>query len=273
MKALLSKSLRGKEVTAHSRSSAVHAVNQRLVSHNSSESLGFEVILIANECSEETKVKIVESVKHYGMEICKFYFCKKDEVIKTLQSNNVKLFLSTDSDDIYKALHAVMKLKLTYDISTGVVCLHVLLSLDVPAAVLYDQNGVLDQLKVTFSGDIIGLSEDSLDSLADFGFSESQIKTFKSAKICIKEFAVLIGEIRRRFGHENSPLCTCLITAWGSRNVCLSALKILGEWGLDVDEAFCMAGAPCSPILAVVKPHILWDGGLHNLRDLPNFEL
>lgn len=60
---------------------------------------------------------------------------------------------------------------------------HVLLSLDVPAAVLYDQNGVLDQLKVTLSGDIIGLSEDSLDSLVDFGFSESQIKTFKSAKV------------------------------------------------------------------------------------------
>ncbi|XP_057185420.1 cytosolic 5'-nucleotidase 1B isoform X1 [Triplophysa rosa] len=229
---------------------AVHAVNQRLVSHNSSESLGFEVILIANECSEESKVKIVENVKHYGMEICKFYFCKKDEVIKTLQSNNVKLFLSTDSDEIYKALHA-----------------------DVPAAVLYDQTGVLDQLKVTFSGDIIGLPEDSLDSLADLGFSEAQIKTFKSAKICMKEFAGLIGEMRRRFGHENSPLCTCLITVWGSRNICLSALKTLGGWGLDVDEAFCMAGAPCSPILALVKPHILWDGGLHNLRDVPNFEL
>ncbi|XP_057185421.1 cytosolic 5'-nucleotidase 1B isoform X2 [Triplophysa rosa] len=211
---------------------AVHAVNQRLVSHNSSESLGFEVILIAS------------------MEICKFYFCKKDEVIKTLQSNNVKLFLSTDSDEIYKALHA-----------------------DVPAAVLYDQTGVLDQLKVTFSGDIIGLPEDSLDSLADLGFSEAQIKTFKSAKICMKEFAGLIGEMRRRFGHENSPLCTCLITVWGSRNICLSALKTLGGWGLDVDEAFCMAGAPCSPILALVKPHILWDGGLHNLRDVPNFEL
>lgn len=77
------------------------------------------------------------------MDIGKFYFCKKDEVIKTLKSNNVKLFLSTDSDDIYKALHAgkqlnvlinvliifmmfcylslVLKLKLTCDISTGVV--------------------------------------------------------------------------------------------------------------------------------------------------------
>lgn len=84
----------------------------------------------------------------------------------------------------------------------------------------------------------------------------------------MKEFAVLIGQMRRRFGQKNSPLCTGVLTSWGSRNVCASALKTLREWGLDVDEAFCLAGAPCSPILAVVKPHILWDGGLHNMRDL-----
>lgn len=84
----------------------------------------------------------------------------------------------------------------------------------------------------------------------------------------MKEFAVLIGQMRRRFGHENSPLCTCVLTAWGSRNICATALKTLREWGLDVDEVHCLAGAPCSPILAVVKPHILWDGGLHNMRDL-----
>ncbi|XP_073688173.1 cytosolic 5'-nucleotidase 1B isoform X1 [Garra rufa] len=226
---------------------AVQTVNERLVEKNKTESLLFEVILIAKECSEEVKLKIVESVKHYGLEIGKFFFCKKEELINTLQSNKVKLFLSTDKDDVYEALH------------TGI-----------PAALLYDQadDHVLNQLKVLFSGDVIGFSEDSLDGLSGFGFSETQIETLKAAKISMKEFAVLIGEMRRRFGQENSPLCTCVLTSWGSRNVCASALKTLREWGLDVDEAFCLAGAPCSPILAVVKPHILWDGGFHNMRDL-----
>lgn len=86
-------------------------------------------------------------------------------------------------------------------------------------------------------------------------------------QICMKEFAVLIGQMRKRFGHENSPLCTCVLTVWGSRNICATALKTLREWGLEADEVYCLAGAPCSPILAVVKPHILWDGGLHNMRD------
>lgn len=40
-----------------------------------------------------------------GLEIGKFYFCKKEELINTLQSNKVKLFVSTDRDDVYNALH------------------------------------------------------------------------------------------------------------------------------------------------------------------------
>lgn len=44
----------------------MQTVNERLVDQNKTESLLFEVILIAKECSEEIKMKIVESVKHYG---------------------------------------------------------------------------------------------------------------------------------------------------------------------------------------------------------------
>lgn len=41
-------------------------MNERLVEQNKNESLLFEVILITKECSEDVKMKIVESVKHYG---------------------------------------------------------------------------------------------------------------------------------------------------------------------------------------------------------------
>lgn len=226
---------------------AVQTVNERLVEQNKNESLLFEVILIAKECSEDVKMKIVESVKHYDLEIGKFYFCKKEELKNTLQSNKVKLLLSTDRDDVHEALRS-----------------------GISAALLYDQadHRVLKQLKVIFSGDVLGFSEDSLERYLEFELSENQIETIKAAKICVKEFAVLIGQMRRRFGPENSPICICVLTTWGSRNVCASALKTLREWGLDVDEAFCLAGAPAHPILSIVNPHILWDGGFHNMRDL-----
>jgi len=40
-----------------------------------------------------------------GLEIGKFYFCKKEELTNTLQSNKVNLFVSTDRDAVYNALH------------------------------------------------------------------------------------------------------------------------------------------------------------------------
>ena len=83
---------------------------------------------------------------------------------------------------------------------------------------------------------------------------------------CIQEFAVLIGEMRKKFGCEDSPLHTILITVLGSRDVCATALKTLRGWGLDVDEAFCLAGAPRNPILTTIQPHILLDDGLHNMK-------
>lgn len=71
--------------------------------------------------------------------------------------------------------------------------MHILLSLGIPAALLYDQadHHGLNQLKVIFSGDVIGFSEDSLDSLSEFGFGETQIETFKAAKVNYGVFVFL----------------------------------------------------------------------------------
>ncbi|XP_026883536.2 cytosolic 5'-nucleotidase 1A isoform X3 [Electrophorus electricus] len=138
----------------------------------------------------------------------------------------------------------------------------------VPAALLYQQaeQQAINRLKVLFSGDLIGLSADSMVCLKDRGFTDVHIQNFKAAKECLREFVVRIGEMKRMFGHEGSPLHTSLMTVWGSRDVCASALKTLRGWGLDVDEAFCLAGATCGPILALLQPHIVWDNGLHNLK-------
>ncbi len=44
-------------------------------------------------------------ISSLGIEIGKFFFCKKEELINTLQSNEVNLFLSTERDDVHEALH------------------------------------------------------------------------------------------------------------------------------------------------------------------------
>uniref|UniRef100_A0A8B9JJW6 Cytosolic 5'-nucleotidase 1A-like n=1 Tax=Astyanax mexicanus TaxID=7994 RepID=A0A8B9JJW6_ASTMX len=232
--------------TAFAFIKAVQSVNERLVKLSEKQTLLFEVILLGKDCEEQAKSKIFDSAKHYDLEIGKFCFCSKEKFERTLQENHVKLFLSSDRDDVHSALKA-----------------------GVPAALLCQQadQQVQNQLKVLFSGDLIGLTEDSTEYLKDLGFNDVQIHNFKAAKGRIQEFAMLIGEMRRRFGCEDSPLHTILMTVWGSRDICATALKTLRAWGLDVDEAFCLAGAPCTPILTVLQPHILWDDGLHNLKE------
>ncbi len=71
-----------------------------------------------------------------------------------------------------------------------ILCLHIL---GIPAALLYVQTDdhVLNQLKVIFSGDVIGFSEDSLDKLSEFGFSETKIETFKAAKVNYEVFVFM----------------------------------------------------------------------------------
>ncbi|XP_030646467.1 cytosolic 5'-nucleotidase 1A [Chanos chanos] len=220
--------------TAFSFIEAVKLVNERLVSQNQKEDLLLNVFLIEKDYGEQQK-RIVNSAMHYGLDIEQFWFCSEEDFISSLQENHVSLFLSTDKNDVYSALQH-----------------------GVPAAVLHHHTDQQQPqpLKVVFSGDVIGLSEDTLRNLPHLSFSESQIEIFKAAKSCIREFAVLLGEIRRKFEREGGPLCTSLITVWGNRDVFVNALRTLREWGLDVDEAFCLAGAPRSLILDHVLPTV-----------------
>ncbi|KAG7473788.1 hypothetical protein MATL_G00099450 [Megalops atlanticus] len=227
---------------------AVQKVNKKLLEKNANEMLLFDVILLSNDVSPASRSRVVNSVLHYDLEIGRFCFCSDEDFAASLQYNHVKLFLSTDTDEVGKALKEGF-----------------------PAALLYQQHGqgTADTLRVLFSGDVLGFSDDMAHVLRKQGFSEPQLQSISTAKGAMKEFVTVIGEMRRRFGREGSPLCTCLVAVWTPRDACAGALKTLRGWGLEVDEAFCLAGAPQSPILAQIQPHILYDHGLHNARDVP----
>jgi len=40
-------------------------------------------------------------------------------------------------------------------------------------------------------------------------------------------------------------------------------MKTLRSWGLDIDEAHFMAGAPKGPLLDKIKPHLFFDDQVH----------
>ncbi|XP_028815166.1 cytosolic 5'-nucleotidase 1A isoform X1 [Denticeps clupeoides] len=216
---------------------ALQTVSDSLVGQHPGEELLLDVILLATD-SEEIRTRIVSSSRHYGFQIGRLCFCSSGNLIGSLQSNNVKLFLSTDTDDVRRAQE------------TGI-----------PAAVLYRraEQQTSEPLKVLFSGDVLSLS---VDRLIEAGFHPAQLQTFRAAQATIRETALVIGQMRRKFGKEASPISVGLITVWGTTESCGSALKRMREWGVDVDEAYCLARAPYSPILDCFQPHIIFYDGL-----------
>ncbi|XP_056453936.1 cytosolic 5'-nucleotidase 1A [Gadus chalcogrammus] len=212
---------------------AIQRVNERLLEKNPSETLLFDIILISTEDTEEHQTCSLLSLKHYALEISRLCFCAAQDLVEGLRSNNVKLFLSTDSSDVWKA-------------SQG----------GIAGAQVVQQTALhsTEQLRVGFYGHAEGFPDDCTASPSDVPDSQEPLR----------EFSALVGRMRQRFGVEDSPLTTSLITGHGTRNTCLQALKTLRSWGLAVDEAYCLAGAPKDPILSLVKPHILVTVGPHS---------
>lgn len=83
------------------------------------------------------------------------------------------------------------------------------------------------------------------------------------------ELAAVFGEMRRHYSREESPLRVTLMSALGSREEWASALLTARGLGLEVDEAYCLAGASCGPILNCIQPHILCYDGLYSVTEIP----
>ncbi|XP_068585017.1 cytosolic 5'-nucleotidase 1A [Cebidichthys violaceus] len=209
---------------------ALQRVNQRLLEENPAESLLFDVVLITTDSQQQQQSsRIISSTRHYGLEVGRFCFSSQEDFIESLLKNNVQLFLSTDRNE---ALQASQK---------GVLSA----LLDQPAA-------PSEQLRVMLCGDAV--------VRPDTG-------PVPPSQQAAQSFSAQLGEMRRRFGTLDSPLSIVLVTWSGGRESCGVALRTLRSRGLSVDEAYCLAGAPRSPIMSVLRPHFLLNDSVIGLED------
>ncbi|XP_041965117.1 cytosolic 5'-nucleotidase 1A [Alosa sapidissima] len=229
---------------------AIQAMNEKLTGKTPKVTL-FDVIILAKDL-QGNQAKIENSIKHYGLPISRCWFFNNEEFTQSLKSTNAKLFLSMDSSDVCKALQE-----------------------GVPAALLFpqtqaqaegDKEQVANPLKVLLSGDVMGLPE---EKLSEAGLSQPQLQTFKAAKASMAEFAAVIREMRRHFAREDSPLRVTLMSVLGSSKEWASALLTARGLGLEVDEAYCLAGASSGPILNCIQPHIMCYDGLYSVTEVP----
>ncbi|XP_037307174.2 cytosolic 5'-nucleotidase 1A [Pungitius pungitius] len=207
---------------------SLQRVNERLLEKNPAEKLLFDVVLIATD-SQQQSSRIISSTSHYGLEVGRFCFSSREDLVETLLVNKVHLFLSTDREEALQASHK-----------------------GVPSALLGRQEAPSEPLRVMLCGDAV-VRPDSDPAPASRRAAQS--------------FSARLGEMRGRFGAAGSPLSIVLVTSSGGSESCGVALQALRSRGLAVDEAYCLAGAPRGPILSLLRPHFLLGDGVIDLED------
>ncbi|NXE52394.1 5NT1A nucleotidase, partial [Casuarius casuarius] len=228
---------------------AVQCVNEQLLASDPAEQDLFDVIVLSNN-SPESGTRIINSAKHYGLEISKFCFVSDEDSTQYLKSHQVKLFLSADRVDVCNALRR-----------------------GVSAALVFQQEVQTPstQLRVVFDGDAVLFSDETDQVFREKGLEgavqyERAMEAVPMGEGPLKAFAMHLGKMRKKFSQEKSPIRTYLVTARSGRDMGIRAIKTLREWGLAIDEAFFMDGAPKGPILTQIQPHIFFDDGLHNIQ-------
>uniref|UniRef100_A0A671LPD2 5'-nucleotidase, cytosolic IB a n=1 Tax=Sinocyclocheilus anshuiensis TaxID=1608454 RepID=A0A671LPD2_9TELE len=206
---------------------ALMNVNARLRElYPDSEEL-FDIVLMTNNHAQ-VGVRLINSINYYDLTIEKFCMMGGVSPIGYLKAYMTNLYLSKDSMKVQEAI---------------------------------EENELSNtQLRVAFNGDAVLFSDES-----------EIIKEFENKPLAqgpLKCFLEALGKLQRKFYAKNQrincPIRTYLVTA---RSVASAgALKTLRSWGLEVDEALFLAGAPKGPLLQKIRPHIFFDDQMFHIE-------
>ncbi|KAM9013662.1 cytosolic 5'-nucleotidase 1A-like [Ara ararauna] len=239
--------------TAFAFIQAVQHVNKKILESNPAEKDLFDILVLSNS-SPESGVRIINSAKHYGLEISKFCFVSNEDSMQYLKSHGVKLFLSADRTDVCNALRR--------GISAALVFQQEVQAPSTPLRVVFDGDAMLFSNET----DLI-FQEQGLEEAVQY---EQTMENVPMGEGPLKAFAMHLGKMRKKFSQEKSPIRTYLVTSRSGWDMGIRAIKTLWKWGLEVDEAFFMDGATKGRILAQIQPHIFFDDGLHNIQGARN---
>jgi len=233
---------------------AMHKVNLKLLKLNPKERCLFDTVLITNNPAS-VGVPFLNSINFYGLNIERACFTggSSAAVGGYLEAYNTDLYLSTDAAET------------TLAINKGIAAATVFSDID--EVHISDT----DTLRIAFDGDAVLFSDEAEVIAKKFGlqkfFENEAIKADVSLDHGpLKRFAMILGNIKKKFEGHECPIRIYLITARGASTSGLRVLKTLREWGIEVDEALFLAGAPKGPLLQKIKPHLFFDDSESNIE-------
>ncbi|KAJ8009310.1 hypothetical protein DPEC_G00087560 [Dallia pectoralis] len=235
---------------------ALMRVNSRLRKlYPDSEEL-FDIVLMTNNHAQ-VGVRLINSINYYDLTIERFCMTGGQSPIGYLKAYMTNLYLSKDGE------------KVTEAIEEGIAAATMFTSGNV-------ENQLSDtQLKVAFDGDAVLFSDESevivkTHGLDTFFEHEKQFENKPLAQGPLKCFLEALGKLQRKFYAKNErmtcPIRTYLVTARSAASSGARVLKTLRSWGLEIDEALFLAGAPKGPLLEKIRPHIFFDDQMFHIE-------
>lgn len=234
---------------------ALMTVNARLRElYPDSEEL-FDIVLMTNNHAQ-VGVRLINSINHYDLTIERFCMTGGESPIGYLKAYMTNLYLSKDSEKVQEAIEEGIAAATMFHVDT--------------------KNQLCDsQLRVAFDGDAVLFSDESEIIVKQHGldtFFEHE-KHFENKPLAtgpLKCFLEALGKLQRKFYAKNErlncPIRTFLVTARSAASSGARVLKTLRSWGLEVDEALFLAGAPKGPLLQKIRPHIFFDDQMFHVE-------
>ncbi|KAM6323495.1 LOW QUALITY PROTEIN: cytosolic 5'-nucleotidase 1A-like [Aegotheles albertisi] len=234
---------------------ALQHVNARLLELYPDDEERFDIVLMTNNHAQ-VGVRLINSINHYSLTIERLCMTGGESPIGYLTAYLVNLYLSADSEKVQEAIEAGIAAATMFTANRDVV---------------YSDT----QLRVAFDGDAVLFSDESEQIVKEQGldrfFENEQLNENKPlAQGPLKGFLEDLGKLQKKFYAKNErlncPIRTFLVTARSAASSEARVLKTLRSWGLEIDEALFLEGAPKGPILVKIRPHIFFDDQMFHIE-------
>ncbi|XP_059412543.1 cytosolic 5'-nucleotidase 1A-like isoform X1 [Carassius carassius] len=234
---------------------ALEAVNSRLRElYPDSEEL-FDIVLVTYNHAH-VGIRLINTINYHNLFIERFCMTGGSSPIGYLKAWHTNLYLSADAEKVREALVE-----------------------GIAAATMFMSEKQIEvsetQLRVAFDGDAVLFSDESerifkAHGLDKFFEHERENENRLLDHGPLKGFLEVLGKLQKKFyakGHRlDCPIRTYLVTARSAASSGIRALKTLRAWGLEMDEALFLAGAPKGPMLEKIRPHIYFDDQMFHVE-------
>ncbi len=218
-----------------------------------------DVILLSRN-SADTGLRIFNSIKAHELAIARAAFCGGDDPYKYITAFGCDLFLSTQAEDVLKALaHGVAAATLLP--AQPQPSLH---PGDAAANDSQLEPGAGDSiLRLAFDGDSVLFSDEAervyqQEGLAAFARREAEVATQPLAGGPFKGLLSALHHLQQEFEPAQCPIRTALVTA-RSAPAHERVIRTLRDWDVRLDESLFLGGLDKTQFLRAFRADVFFD--------------